>query len=178
AGLEVVDEVVQRRERAGLEVVDEVVQRRERADPRTVLGKGRAQQLAIQAMQRGVELLVFDQELTPSQSKALAALADVKILDRTGLILDVFAQRARSRDGRLQVELAQLKYRMPHLSARDDALSRLAGGIGGRGPGETRLEIDRRRARDRVARLEREVKDIGRQRSNRRARRSKAGTPV
>jgi len=163
---------------AGLTVVERIVQRRDRIDAHTFMGRGRAEDVAIRALGNGATLLVFDQDLTPSQSKALADLTQLKILDRSGLILDLFAQRARSRDGRVQVELAQLRYRMPHLKARDDSLSRLTGGIGGRGPGETRLEEDRRKAHDRIARLEREVKTLAAQRAGRRARRERTGVPV
>ncbi|MFN7951970.1 MAG: GTPase HflX [bacterium] len=163
---------------AGLVVVDRILQRRDKLDAHTFMGRGRAEDVAIRALGNGATVLVFDQDLSPSQSKALSDLTQLKILDRTGLILDLFAQRARSRDGRLQVELAQLRYRMPHLKARDDSLSRLSGGIGGRGPGETRLEEDRRKARDRIARLEREIETLAGQRAGRRARRERTGIPV
>ncbi len=163
---------------AGLVVVERILQRRDKLDAHTFMGRGRAEDVAIRALGNGATVLVFDQDLSPSQSKALSDLTQLKILDRTGLILDLFAQRARSRDGRLQVELAQLRYRMPHLKARDDSLSRLSGGIGGRGPGETRLEEDRRKAHDRIARLEREIETLAAQRAGRRARRERTGIPV
>jgi GTP-binding protein HflX len=122
--------------------------------------------------------VIFDDDLTPSQARNLAERLDLRVIDRTQLILDIFAQHASTRDGKLQVELAQLKYVLPRLAQRDTSLSRLAGGIGGRGPGETKLEIDRRRVRDRVARLERELRTLGRRRQERRARRSRRGLPV
>src|ERR1700677_1927792 len=123
-------------------------------------------------------VLVFDRELSPTQASALAKNTDLKVIDRTQLILDIFAQRAQSRDGKLQVELAQLKYAMPRLGQKDDSLSRLTGGIGGRGPGETKLEIGRRRAKDRVTHLERQLKQLARQREQRRRKRSRAGVPT
>ncbi|MCC6898805.1 MAG: GTPase HflX [Polyangiaceae bacterium] len=173
-----IDELERIAASAGLVVVERILQRRDKLDAHTFMGRGRAEDVAIRALGNGATVLVFDQDLSPSQSKALSDLTQLKILDRTGLILDLFAQRARSRDGRLQVELAQLRYRMPHLKARDDSLSRLSGGIGGRGPGETRLEEDRRKARDRIARLEREVEVLAGQRAGRRARRERTGIPV
>ena len=163
---------------AGVEVADEMVQLRPHPDPRYVLGRGKLQELVLRSMQQLVDLLVFDRDLTPAQARALADETELKILDRTQLILDVFAQRATSRDGRLQVELAQLRYRLPRLMGKGDSLSRLAGGIGGRGPGETKLEIDRRRVRDRIARLEREIDGLSRVREVRRQRRNRRGLPT
>jgi GTP-binding protein HflX len=125
-----------------------------------------------------VDVLIFDRELSPSQSHGIAASTDLRVLDRSQLILDIFAQHAATRDGKLQVELAQLKYRLPFLSETDDALSRLTGGIGGRGPGETKLEIGRRRARERVTRLERELKDVSRKRDQLRRRRVAGPQPI
>ena len=109
-------------------------------------------------MQLDAATLIFDRELSPSQITGIAKVSDLKIIDRTQLILDIFAQRAESADGKLQVELAQLKYSLPRLGLKDDALSRLTGGIGGRGPGETKLEIGRRRAKERVSHLEAQLK--------------------
>jgi GTP-binding protein HflX len=123
-------------------------------------------------------MIVFDAELSPSQARHIAEATSLKILDRTQLILDVFAQRAQSSDGKLQVELAQLRYLYPRLVGRDDSLSRLAGGIGGRGPGETKLEIDRRRVRDRITALERRIEALGASRSVRRKQRNARGLPV
>ncbi len=163
---------------AGVEVADTVLQVRDRVDPKFVLGRGKVDSVVLRAMQLDVEVLIFDRNLSPAQSAALAGVTDLKIIDRTQLILDIFAQRAESRDGKLQVELAQMKYLLPRLGAKDDALSRLTGGIGGRGPGETKLEIGRRRARERVTRLERELKQLGKQRKQRRSRRAKRGVPI
>ncbi|HET6982230.1 MAG TPA: GTPase HflX, partial [Myxococcaceae bacterium] len=122
--------------------------------------------------------LVFDRDLSPSQSRHIAEETSLKVLDRTQLILDIFAQRAQSADGKVQVELAQLKYLLPRLTQSDDSLSRLAGGIGGRGPGETKLEIDRRRVRDRIAHLERRIEHLSRERQVRRGRRERRELPV
>ncbi len=164
---------------AGIEPVATVIQRRT-VDPRFVVGKGRLTQTVITAMQCGAEALVFDLNLTPAQVHTLAGLTDLKILDRTQIILDIFAQRASTREGKLQIELAQLRYLLPRLGARQSAsaFSRLTGGIGGRGPGETKLEIDRRRVQDRVAQLEREVGKLGERRRLRRARRTRNDVPV
>jgi GTP-binding protein HflX len=163
---------------AGVEVADEVVQVRGHIDPRYVLGRGKLSEVVLRSMQQLADLLVFDRDLSPAQARALADETELKILDRTQLILDIFAQRASSRDGRLQVELAQLRYRLPRLMGKGDSLSRLAGGIGGRGPGETKLEIDRRRVRDRIVRLEREIDGLSRMRGLRRQRRNRRGLPT
>lgn len=162
---------------AGLVVVDTIIQRRP-PDPKFVTGQGKLKYAIIKAMQLGAEVLVFDMDLSPSQVKALSDMTDLKILDRTQLILDIFAQHAETREGRVQVELAQLKYLLPFLSIRQTALSRLTGGIGGRGPGETRLEVDRRRARDRITMLEREVKKLGERRELRRNVRTSREVPT
>ena len=122
--------------------------------------------------------MIFDQNLTPTQARNLGERMDLRVIDRTQLILDIFAQRATSRDGKLQVELAQLRYRLPRLAQQDAGLSRLGAGIGGRGPGEQKLEVDRRRVRDRIARLERELRSLRRERAGRRRRRSRLGLPV
>jgi GTP-binding protein HflX len=163
---------------AGVDVADTVLQVRDKVDPKFVLGRGKLDSVVIRAMQLDVEVLIFDRNLSPAQSAALARVTDLKILDRTQLILDIFAQRAESRDGKLQVELAQMKYLLPRLGARDDSLSRLTGGIGGRGPGETKLEIGRRRARERINRLEQQLRKLGKQRKQRRSRRAKRGVPI
>jgi GTP-binding protein HflX len=174
------DELAQLAGSAGLRVVGREIQRRAKPDPRTILGPGKLAQVLVKALRLGARWLVFDQELSPSQAHALAESteAELKFIDRTQLILDIFAQRAQSREGKLQVEMAQLRYLAPRLSTRDDGLSRLTGGIGGRGPGETRLEIDRRRVRQRLAKLEKELKSVAGQRQRRRERRQKAGLPV
>ncbi len=163
---------------AGVTVLDTIIQRRHRIDPRFVMGKGKLSELIIRAMQLSANLLIFDQELSPSQIRSLAEVTELRVIDRTQLILDIFAQRAKTREGKIQVEMAQLRYLLPRLRSRDDAFSRLTGGIGGRGPGETKLEIDRRRIKDRIARLERELKAISSQRKLRRKRRKREGLPV
>ena len=163
---------------AGVEVVEVITQQRARVDPKTVVGAGKLQELVIHCFQSDVDLVIFDDDLTPTQARNLAERLDLRVIDRTQLILDIFAQHATTKDGKLQVELAQLQYVLPRLSQRDTSLSRLAGGIGGRGPGETKLEVDRRRVRDRVSRLERQLRDLRRQREGRRARRTRRGLPV
>lgn len=165
-------------ETAGVHVVDRIIQLRDRVDPKFVVGKGKLEQIVIRAIDLDVETLIFDRNLNPTQNGSIAASTDLKILDRTQLILDIFAQRAESKDGKLQVELAQLKYTLPLLGQKDDSLSRLTGGIGGRGPGETKLEIGRRRARERITRLEKQLKESQKQRSERRRRRKSDDVPV
>jgi GTP-binding protein HflX len=163
---------------AGTEVADCIVQMRESIDPKFVMGKGKLEEVVVRAMQLDASVLVFDRELTPAQASAIAKHTDLKVIDRTQLILDIFAQRAESRDGKLQVELAQLKYAMPRLAQKDDSLSRLTGGIGGRGPGETKLEIGRRRAKERIAHLEQQLRQLARQREQRRRKRAREGVPT
>jgi len=174
-----VEELLELARSAGVEVVDVVTQHRPRVDPKTLIGSGKLQDLLLRAFQSDVDLVIFDQNLTPTQARNLGERLDLRVIDRTQLILDIFAQRARTGDGKLQVELAQLKYRLPRLAQRADvSLSRLAGGIGGRGPGETKLEVDRRRTRDRVRRLEKQLGKLGVQRENRRRRRARREVPV
>jgi len=163
---------------AGIEVVDVAVQRRPEPDPRYLIGRGKLEDVLVRAMQFDASVLVFDPDLSPGQAHAIASFTDLKVIDRTILILDIFAQRARSRDAKLQVELAQLRYRLPRLHEENTMMSRLVGGIGGRGPGETKLEIGRRRARERLRRLERDVEETRRQRKGRRAARRSRGLPV
>jgi len=163
---------------AGVALVETIVQRRHEPDPRYVVGKGKLQELTLAALHHDAELVIFDQDLSPSQARAIADNVELKVVDRTQLILDIFAQRARSMDGKLQVELAQLKYALPRLSGKGTSMSRLMGGVGGRGPGETKLEIDRRRAKERVTLLQRRIDDLGRQRSQRRAKRAAGSVPV
>jgi GTP-binding protein HflX len=163
---------------AGTDVVDAVIQMREHIDPKLVMGKGKLEEVVVRAIELDAGVLVFDRELSPAQASGIAKQTDLKVIDRTQLILDIFAQRAESRDGKLQVELAQLKYAMPRLAQKDDSLSRLTGGIGGRGPGETKLEIGRRRAKDRVTHLERQLKQLAKQRTQRRRKRTRAGVPT
>ena len=164
---------------AGVGVVDTIIQRRPQIDPKTVLGRGKLDELLIRSMRLGADVIVFDTELSPAQVRVLSEATDLKVIDRPQLIMDIFAQRAQSREGKLQVELAQLKYLLPRLvMGQNSAFSRLAGGIGGRGPGETKLETDRRRVRDRIAALERQVDDLGRQRNERRKTRTGRHLPI
>jgi GTP-binding protein HflX len=153
-------------------------QKRFKMHPRTVVGKGKLSEIVLESMQRQAEVAIFDVDLKPGQARAFEDATGLKAIDRTQLILDIFAQRAKSRDGKLQVELAQLKYSLPRLTEKDAGLSRLAGGIGGRGPGETVMEIGRRRLRDRIRALEQEVKDLSKQRDVRRRKRREEGIPV
>jgi GTP-binding protein HflX len=164
---------------AGVFVLDKIIQRRPQIDPRTVLGRGKLDELLIRSMRLGADMIIFDTELSPAQVRSLSEATELKVIDRPQLILDIFAQRAQSREGKLQVELAQLKYLLPRLVlGQNSAFSRLAGGIGGRGPGETKLETDRRRVRDRIAQLERAVDDLGRQRQERRKNRVQKHLPI
>jgi len=162
----------------GLVVLDEIVQRRPSLDPKTLVGKGKLDEIIIRSLQLGADMIVFDRELQPSQVRAINAATDLKILDRSQLILDIFAQRAQTSEGRIQVELAQLKYLLPRLTGTGTEMSRLMGGIGGRGPGETKLEVDRRRVRDRIAHLEDQLEHIRESRQQRRAQRQRREMPV
>lgn len=164
---------------ANVLVLDRVIQRRSQIHPKTVLGAGKLNELLIRAMQLGVDLVIFDRELTPAQVRSLSDETELKVIDRPQLILDIFAQRANSREGKLQVELAQLKYLLPRLVVgKNSAFSKLMGGIGGRGPGETKLETDRRRVRKRISDLEKQVKKIGKQRLERRKSRIGRDIPI
>ncbi|MCW7457420.1 GTPase HflX [Leptospira bandrabouensis] len=162
---------------AGIHVVDTYVQKRD-PDPRTVVGKGKLQEIILTSVHKDIEHLIFDLELTPSQAKKISDASDLKIIDRTQLILDIFSKNAKSRDGKLQVELAQLKYLKNRLSELDDNMSRLTGGIGGRGPGETKLEIGNRRVEEKITRLENELKDLKRRRELNRKARSRNEIPI
>lgn len=159
-------------------VLDTVLQRSRKINPRFILGKGKLAEIMIRALQLDANLLIFNQELNPSQIRSITDFSELRVIDRTQLILDIFAHRALSREGRLQVEMAQLKYMLPRLSTRDDALSRLSGGIGTRGPGETKLETHRRRIDDRLVRLTKELDHVGKERYRRRAMRRKKELPV
>jgi GTP-binding protein HflX len=159
-------------------VAGQVRQRRPRLHSKTVVGAGKLRQIVLEGMRRQAEVAIFDVELKPAQARAFEDATGLKAIDRTQLILDIFAQRAKSRDGKLQVELAQLKYSLPRLTEKDEGLSRLVGGIGGRGPGETVLEVGRRRIYDRIRRLEKQVAQLSKQRDVRRARRKKNNLPV
>jgi len=163
---------------AGVTVIDRMVQRTQDGHQRYLLGSGKLKDVLIQTLHKGADMVIFDQTLTPAQSRAISEMTDIKVVDRTQLILDIFARRAHSREGKVQVELAQLHYLLPRLSGKGTQLSRLGGGIGTRGPGETKLETDRRRIRDRVTHLERELQQFARQQDQRRARRTRHGLPV
>jgi GTP-binding protein HflX len=164
---------------AGVVVLDEMIQRRGAVDSRTVLGKGKLDELLIRAMQLGADAIIFDRELQAAQVRSISDATDLKVIDRSQLILDIFAQRAQSHEGKIQVELAQLKYMLPRLVlGQNSAFSRLAGGIGGRGPGETKLETDRRRVRDRIHRLEKELASQVKRREQRRKERLRREVPT
>jgi len=163
---------------AGVDVVGEVVQKRRKIHPKTVLGKGKLREVLVKAMQLGAVTLLFDRELSPSQVNAIQDLAELKVIDRSQLILDIFAQRARTREGKIQVELAQLRYNLPKLVGKGVDMSRLTGGIGGRGPGETKLEIDRRRVRERITHLERQLDKSRKTRQQKREKRKSRQVPV
>jgi GTP-binding protein HflX len=162
----------------GITILDTVIQRPHDINPKYLLGEGKLKDLIIRSQQLGADLIVFDQNLTPAQVKSIGDMTEMRVIDRTQLILDIFARRAHSGDGKVQVELAQLKYRLPRLSERSTALSRLTGGIGGRGPGETRLEVDMRRSRDKIRRLEKQLDALGKARDQRRERRVKSEIPI
>ena len=172
------EELKELAESSGVFVVDSIIQRPRSVSPGTLMGEGKLKELLVNCMQLGVDLIIFDQNLTPGQMATISDLTELRVLDRTQLILDIFAQRAHTLDGKIQVELAQLKYLLPRLARKTLALSRLTGGIGGRGPGETKLEIDRRRVGDRIHLLEKEIERLSGRREQRRSRRSKAGIPV
>lgn len=179
AAEESVDELDELAASSDLAVVDRIVQRRPTYDPRTLMGAGRLEDLIIRAQRLQADFIVVDQDLTPAQARAIAEATDLKVVDRSQLILDIFARRARTHEGKIQVELAQLKYLLPRLMSRGDSgLSRLMGGIGGRGPGEQKLETDRRRVRDRIKNLERMLEGERRRREQRRARRRDRDVPV
>ena len=163
---------------AGAEVVGSVIQERERLDPATLIGRGKVGEVARQSEAKGADLLVFDDDLSPVQQRNIESEVGRKTVDRTQLILDIFARRARTREGRLQVELAQLDYLLPRLGGKGVLLSRLGGGIGTRGPGETKLETDRRRIRHRIQVVRREIDRVRRSRHTRRDARLRADAPV
>ena len=162
----------------GLVTLDEIIQRRPTLDPKTLAGKGKLDDIIIRSLQLGADMIVFDRELSPAQVRAINEATDLKILDRSQLILDIFAQRAQTAEGRIQVELAQLKYLLPRLSGSGSEMSRLMGGIGGRGPGETKLEVDRRRVRERIALLEDKLGHVRESRRQRRVQRVRRDMPV
>ncbi|HEY2941613.1 MAG TPA: GTPase HflX [Vicinamibacteria bacterium] len=163
---------------AGARVVGTLIQERKRKDPATLIGRGKVEEVARVSTDRGANVVVFDDELTPAQQRNVEETVDRKTVDRTQLILDIFARRARTREGRLQVELAQLDYMLPRLAGKGVLLSRLGGGIGTRGPGETKLETDRRRIRQRIQNVRREIEKVRRARHTRREARQRAQAPV
>lgn len=163
---------------AGAVVAFSSMQHRKSADPRTLIGRGKLQELVSKTYHEDADLLIFDRELTPAQAREIESETRLKILDRTQLILDIFAQNARGRQAQVQVELAQLQYQLTRLAGRGQAMSRLGGGIGTRGPGETKLEVDRRRIRERITALEQAVDEISRQRSQTRKARTSSKVPV
>jgi GTP-binding protein HflX len=165
-------------ESSGVFVAESIIQRPQNISPTTLMGEGKLKELLVKCMQLGLDLIIFDQNLTPGQMTSISDRTELRVLDRTQLILDIFSQRAHTQDGKVQVELAQLKYLLPRLAKKTLALSRLTGGIGGRGPGETKLEVDRRRVRNRIHLLEKELKKLSRRREQRRARRAKTGIPI
>ena len=155
-----------------------MIQRRDRPDPATFIGKGKVEELREQIVVEGVDVVIFDDELSPGQAKNLEEALDTKVVDRTGLILDIFAHRARTKEGKLQVELAQLEYRLTRLTGHREYLSRLGGGIGTRGPGETKLEMDRRQVRHRISTLKRDIEQIRKHRQLHRERRRRDRLPL
>ena len=169
---------------AGVKVLDVLIQRRPEADPKFLVGRGKLDEILLRAMQLGAECVIFDPDLTPGQARAISDATELKVLDRTMLILDIFAQHATSRDGKLQVELAQLRYALPRLAEKNTMMSRLTAGVGGkaglggRGPGETKLEINRRRARERIHLLEKKLEDLAGDRRLRRQRRTHRDIPI
>jgi len=173
------DELAELAASSDLQIVERITQRLQSFNPRTLMGAGKLQDLIIDALRLQADFIVVDRDLTPAQAHAIAKATDHKVIDRSQLILDIFARRARTHEGKIQVELAQLKYLLPRLMSRGDSgLSRLEGGIGGRGPGEQKLEIDRRRVRDRIARLEKSLLAERKRREQRRARRRDRNVPV
>jgi GTP-binding protein HflX len=161
-----------------IQVIGTAIQRRQKIDAKFVVGKGKLSSLVIKAIQNHATLLIFDRELTPSQIRSITDFVEMKVIDRTQLILDIFAKQAKSRDGKFQVELAQMEYLLPRLITRNTAMSRLTGGIGGRGPGETKLEINRRRVRDRITRLKKEILKIRKQRTQQKSKRKRKDLPI
>jgi GTP-binding protein HflX len=169
---------------AGVKVLDVLVQRRPEADPKYLVGRGKLDEILLRAMQLGADVVIFDPDLTPGQARSISDATEMKIIDRTMLILDIFAQHATSRDGKLQVELAQLRYALPRLVEKNTMMSRLTAGpggqagLGGRGPGETKLEINRRRARERIQLLEKRLEALSGDRRLRRQRRTRRDVPI
>ena len=177
-GTHALDELRELATSAGARVIDEVIQRRDRPDSATYIGRGKVEEIREQVVLEGVDVVIFDEELSPSQTKNLEAVLEAKVVDRTGLILDIFARRARTKEGKLQVELAQLTYRLSRLAGYSAYLSRLGGGIGTRGPGETKLEMDRRQIRHRISTLKKDIEQIRKHRQLHRERRRRDQLPM
>src|SRR6516225_73581 len=177
-GSHALDELRELAVSAGARIIGEVVQRRERPDPATYIGKGKVEELREEVLVEGVDVVIFDEELSPGQARNLEEALETKVVDRTGLILDIFARRARTKEGKLQVELAQLEYRLTRLTGYREYLSRLGGGIGTRGPGETKLEMDRRQIRHRIATLKRDIEQMRKHRQLHRERRRRDQLPL
>ncbi len=163
---------------SNVQVLEKIYQRVSRYSPAFLLGTGKLREILMQGLYLGATMVIFDQDLSPVQVNNIAQIVDLKVIDRTQLILDIFARRAQSKEGKIQVELAQLRYLLPRLVGKGVAMSRLTGGIGGRGPGETKLEVDRRRVKQKISSLERELKALSKGRRERRKKRRKAVMPV
>lgn len=172
------DELEELSRSSSVVVLGRVIQRPKEIHPKFLMGSGKIKELIIDALAKGATMLIFDQDLLPAQSRAIAEMTELKVIDRSQLILDIFARRAHSSDGKVQVELAQLKYRLPRLTGKGTDMSRLTGGIGGRGPGEMKLEIDRRRVRDRIVLLEKQLKRLSKARSQRKRLREQRQIPI
>jgi GTP-binding protein HflX len=177
-GTQALDELRELATTAGARIIDEVIQRRDRPDPATYIGKGKVEELREQILIEGVDVVIFDDDLSPSQTRNLEEGLDAKVVDRTGLILEIFARRARTKEGKLQVELALLEYRLSRLAGYREYLSRLGGGIGTRGPGETKLEMDRRQIRHRITTLKREIEQMRKHRQLHREKRRRDQLPL
>ena len=167
------EELKQLADTAGATVIKKFIQKRPKPDPAFFIGRGKVQELALYAQQENIDLCIFDDELSPAQQRNIESVMGIRILDRTALILDIFAQRARTNEGKLQVELAQLQYTLPRIMGKGLMLSRLGGGIGTRGPGETKLEVDRRRIRDRIAFIKDQIEKVKAVRSLHRSKRKR-----
>ncbi len=172
------DELKELCKTAGIQVIDIFIQRRPHPDPKYVVGKGKIEEIALKALDNNIDLLIFNNNLAPNQMRSIAKETDLRIIDRTMLILDIFAKHAKSSEGKLQVELAQMRYTLPRLVEKDTAMSRLSGGIGLRGPGETKLEMNRRRARERIQSLEQQIEKLANQRNLKRKKRDDSFIPV
>ncbi len=172
------DELVELAKSADIIVLDKIIQRKHKINSRSILGQGKLGEILLKSLLKNANLLIFDQELNAGQVNSITKSTELRVIDRTQLILDIFARRALSREGKVQIEMAQLKYMLPRLESRDDSLSRLTGGIGARGPGETKLEIDRRRIKDRLQKLSKKLKMVSNERHYRRSRRRKKNIPV